>query len=270
MKTKQTIEDLRVSKPELDDYELLADQNMIQMLKDTLKESEQYRQVQKSRSNSLAHADEGIAEVHDNEEEGRYPDEEGNEGEDGIPDDERDDWVAWKDRQDAMPFKTFQNESLDRGEPVQESDSEDGSKIRIRERRDPQPGKPVDARMRAEERRPESEQKKNDQNVFERKEAEPEEVRDTADFKTVPDLRADDVNPFKDNLLKKELLENGSNVSEKPESSKQGSIAKARKLGKGLEGGLEKQDLERIERIFKNYKFDDKILDLEDSDIEYF
>jgi hypothetical protein len=125
-------------------------------------------------------------------------------------------------------------------------------------------------RTAVEQRRVEPEQTGSDQNRLGLSEGEREQVRDTADFKAPSDLRADDTNPFKDNLLKREALEGPPNASEKQGPAKQTSIAKARKPGNGLEGGLEKQDLERIERIFKNYKFDDKILDLEDSDIEYF
>jgi hypothetical protein len=270
MKTKKTIEDLRTSNAELDDYELLADQNMIQMLKDTLKESAQYQRGKKSGSNSEAQADEGVAESDAGAEEGRYPDEEDGEGEYGVPDYERDDLVAPRDRQKDLQFKTFQNDSLADRQPARESDSDEDSNRRINGRVDHQPVKPIDAGTAVEQRRVEPEQTGSDQNRLGLSEGEREQVRDTADFKAPSDLRADDTNPFKDNLLKREALEGPPNASEKQGPAKQTSIAKARKPGNGLEGGLEKQDLERIERIFKNYKFDDKILDLEDSDIEYF
>jgi hypothetical protein len=145
MKTKKTIEDLRTSNAELDDYELLADQNMIQMLKDTLKESAQYQRGKKSGSNSEAQADEGVAESDAGAEEGRYPDEEDGEGEYGVPDYERDDLVAPRDRQKDLQFKTFQNDSLADRQPARESDSDEDSNRRINGRVDHQPVKPIDA-----------------------------------------------------------------------------------------------------------------------------
>lgn len=109
-----------------------------------------------------------------------------------------------------------------------------------------------------------------------------DQMRPTPDF--VPQLGmlkddsqegASSYNPFRQNLLNREPDNRteeqsaDSNLT-KPKTKKEGDS-----LIKGLKskipgGKLRDEDLERIERIFRNRKFDAKAFDLEDSDMDYF
>jgi len=97
---------------------------------------------------------------------------------------------------------------------------------------------------------------------------------------------ASSYNPFKQNLMKSDqgnargAGDDGSRDSSpapSPPARKPNDAGVNRptdKLIKSLKdklpsGGLREEDLERIERIFQNRKFDNKIFDLEDSDLDY-
>jgi hypothetical protein len=109
-----------------------------------------------------------------------------------------------------------------------------------------------------------------------------EQMRPTSDFAVPLDTVKDDsqeaassYNPFRQNLLNRDAGSRAEEVSEDSSPAKVRTKKENNQIIKGLKdrlpgGKLKGEDLERIERIFRSKKFDAKILDLEDSDIEYF
>lgn len=109
-----------------------------------------------------------------------------------------------------------------------------------------------------------------------------EQMRPTPDFPAQLESVKDDsqegassYNPFRQHLLNKDVGSRAEEASEdfsppKAKTKKENNQV-VKSLKDRLPGGkLKDADLERIERIFRNKKFDEKILDLEDSDLDYF
>jgi hypothetical protein len=163
------------------------------------------------------------------------------------------------------------NYAAQRGQPYtkihyEDHDSQEEQTENHLDSRDPQNGQPVGER--------------DDRSLMTSNQE--DQMRPTPDF--VPPLEtikddsqegASSYNPFRQNLLNREA----NNRTE--EHSADSNVARSKKkkdgdsLIKGIKskipgGKLRDEDLERIERIFRNRKFDAKAFDLEDSDMDYY
>lgn len=109
-----------------------------------------------------------------------------------------------------------------------------------------------------------------------------DQLRPTSDFHQPLEHDKDDsqeaassYNPFRRQLINKDAISRNEEASDDSAPSKYKSKKDNDLLLKSLKdkipgGKLKDEDLERIERIFRNKRYDPRVLDLEDSDIDYF